>query len=811
MTVLSYTVDVFNAGTTSYSTSAIEFSLDLADLERPPTIIGPVVRPFEGRTESRSWTVDVVDGGGGFTAQLADSGGRLDLLNRVVRVRRSLDNATATVIGTGRLRDVAMADHVAAYRLTVEHEHVLARSALIFNTSNTTRLFPPGPHVTYGPFAPPPKGEIWIGGYINLGGTRMFRCHFEPGWVPMTDLAFEAIKADIRPQYVPNVSPGNFEHVRLRVGNSTYKVNSFGTVLNPTFSNPGGGMPDPNPIGDLGDVVSQAFRGPILWAIVSSSTAFAVGQSYSSAFLHMFSAPPSEATPLHIGASAGLHPMTLKRQLWNGSYSSAGQPKVRYSTAAFNNGSTGLELVPMPRVRYRITEPQQMGRWIEDHLNAPFGVVDFLDSSGRLRPRSVWLPNSTSVFSFAFTSTNLREPHPSWLQPGREMVTALKIEHTDEQWVIGGLVPALAAEYLRPSNASADFIRATARTTEVFHDRVAQLGYRPIAVAADGVHTKQFGIFDYPFTPTPDPNLQSLTAILSREVFERFGDGPIVGSLTALSAASTVAEGDFVRVTLPTFPNPGIAARGGTRLVQIMGKAWMPDGYQFDYLDVGPNLNPLTAPTVTLALSTVNKKHLVNATIAGVPSGGAFQLDAAISATTAAPAPASTTWTRVRTSGVSTGVYPIGSRPAGSKTWARVRGTKGLRVRSSWRNSTAGVTSSGLASPTITMSSVTARSALATLTLGETLYGTQVFADTSTSATFGNSNLVATLPPGQKLQRIVGLTGNTKHLVGARHVDPYGGLSAAGSTTLTTLTTGSSGNWRGCPAPGGLSLGYPSL
>jgi len=275
----------------------------------------------------------------------------------------------------------------------------------------------------------------------------------------------------------------------------------------------------------------------------------------------------------------------------------------------------------------------------------------------------------------------------------------------------------------------------------------------------------------------------------------------VQGVLYGMSTAESVQEGDNVRVTVPTFPNAGIQARGGTRLVQIMGRRLTPQGPEFDYLDAGPNLNALAAPTVTLALSTGDKKHTVLATVASVPAGAQFQMDAAVGSTL--PGPTDAKWQRIQTSGFGNGTYPIGGRPAGAKTWARVRSAQAQRVRSTWGNSTAGISSSGLAAPVVATSSVTALSFNLRISGGETLYPIQVFIDGSTAAAFSTGNLFRTVPAGTKSVPIFGLSSTTKFLVGARHVDPFGGIGAADSTTVTTLTTGGLGR---CRAPVGFYL-----
>lgn len=831
MTAHTYQVLVWNAGSTSYSTGSVEFTLDHSKLAEPPTINGPTIRPFEGRTEGRPWTVDVVDSSGSFTAQLAGADGRPDLINRWVQVRRGVDGATPVAIGGGRLQDVMLLEDQKTYRMTVAQESVLNDQTLIFST-NTTRLYPPGPHVVYGPFRPPPKGKAVATyqrplAYLNQPGGWQLK--FETGWAPLTRAGLDVLKQDVKYTGFVDGSSGNFVYSRVRIGNTDYKIMSFGSVARrvPVSSGSTAGaqinrnFPDPNVLSGLDKAYDQQL-GPIVW-IIAASSAFspAIGARLSSAFIHQFGGPPSEGRPLHIGSSFGTHPMIVKRLIWAGQHAPTGAPVLRYSSAAFNNGSTGLEKLQMPGVRFRITAPQRRGEFITNAINAPFGVCDFIDSSGRLIPKRVWLPASTSVFGFTFTGTNLREPHPTWLQPGGERVTRIELEQTQESFgvptqLVGVPLPGAPnlntpnfdANYngAESGNAGGDGIVAQSVVDNIDHDRIARLGTVPLRIQAIGIHPpiKTDPWIPDAVTPILEAQRQAYRATIEREIFDRWGDGPVQGVLYGMSTASSVEGGDWVRVTLASYPNVGIGTRGGTRLVQVMGKTVGPTGPVFDYLDAGANLNPLAAPTVLLAVSTINRKHVVKATIGSIATGAGFQLEAAISNTTAAPLSASTLWTRVKTVNQSSGSHLITGRPAGSKTWARVRASKALRIRSTWRNSTAGITSSGLAAPTITgVTNIKTESARLGWSGGDLRYEAQVFADTSTSASFSTGNISARLPAGSRYFDYQGLTPNTKHLLGVRMVDQFGGVSASDSTTATTLSTGSTANQVKAPKPVG--------
>ena len=180
-----------------------------------------------------------------------------------------------------------------------------------------------------------------------------------------------------------------------------------------------------------------------------------------------------------------------------------------------------------------------------------------------------------------------------------------------------------------------------------------------------------------------------------------------------------------------------------------------------------------------------------------------LQLQAAVSTGASAPTSTSSLWTNIYTSANTTGVYTVGRRPAGSKTYIRARATAPGRVPSAW-TVTSGIVTSGLAAPTgIASSSVKAGTATLRWSVGSTTYPIHVYVDTSTSAALTTANALTNLSAGSKEFPVRGLTPNHKHLAAVTHYDPYGGQSAASKTTFTTLSSAGSTNYKTCPAPHG--------
>ena len=773
-----YRVRVYTPGSTSLSTANVDFTLSENRLTEAPTVLGSIVRPREGRTEAQPWFFDVADIGSSFTAQLADSSGRLDLLNRIIVAQRNTDGGTYTNIGVGRISDVFLNPDVASYRVMVEDERVLERSQLIFNSSNTTHLYPPGPHADWGIFKAANKGSFVA--LQTASNPKIRKIAFLMDHLPWTDDAAGAIANDLKPN--PAFSTvGNFTHCRLRYGETDYQITAFGSVGSSDpygFNGPTGGWVD--------ELYKMGPANPVNCWIAAASSAFTLDNTYSSAYLHMMSAPPSAALPLHIGGKDGLHPMQVAKNIYDGDYSSS-PPKIRYSTAAFKTGTTGLLTIPMPLCHFRVTGPAVMSEWLEDYCYAPFMVIPFTDSSGRINPRSVRFPNSTAAITFTFTGANLTEP-PTWVHPSREMVTVLQVEHLYNTAIAGSDVGRNVPPLDRLPRGGNDYIAATPKVFEVTHDRVTNLGRHTALMRAHGVNTGSLsGVGPGWYLPNAwEGSVERYTNHIKRDIFDRFGDGPIMGTLASLATGEAVSPGDFVKLTLGIFPNPATGARSGTRVVQIMERDYTPIGPRFTYLDAGPSLQPVAAPTLTLANSTLDPKHSVIATVGTVPADGGVDIQVAHNSTR--PAASSTLWQPWDTV-TTTGTHRIGRRPSGTIIWARARAGKPNRLRSTYTNSTATITSSAITAPSaFTGSSVTAGTVLGTWTVGDSRYKTVIHGDTSTSATFTTANQMTVVAENTKRYKWDNLAVGTKYLLGVRHRDDYGGYSARSAAAVTTST-----------------------
>lgn len=781
-----YRARIYLPGSTSLTTGNVDFTIGSSQFAEgwTPAYLSPTLDPLRGHTEGTPWSLDVVDVGQFLTAELADSSGRMDWINRLVVLQRNRNGAGYSNLGVGRVQDLFLNDDVASYRIVCSDERQLERRALMF-TTNTTRIYPGGPHTAYGPF-PVPNTARWTP-YNYLSGGALIRIFADGHRMPPA--AVDQMAADIREQATlfQTSSGGNFRTVRLRLNGTDYGVREFPTQHSSAH--------DPRRYELVGGL-RQFSAGEIpdfFVRIVATSSQLNVApgtpqSGTGGGFLHMFTHKPTEVTPLHIDTD---DPADIAVRAYQGDWSSSQTALPRVSTASAVRGRG--------QVRFRITDTSPMGDWLETHIYQPFGFVPVPDSSGVLTFKNTWQPESTGDIAFTFTGANLADPHPLWAHNRANQVTALRFEWTHERAGPAGLFLApgtLIGSAAPAPGGAADHIIASKKSRDVLHDRHNRLGHYQHTIQLDGMHTVDAGPFDnLDFTRVFGAQrayeaLGVTMQRIARELFVRYGDGPIHGDLAALSTAESVEPGDFAAINLGTFPNPSTLARGGTRVVQVTAGDLTGAGPNFQWVDVG-KIQPLAQPTLTLSTSTGDPRHTLRATIGSLASTSAHWL---LQLANGVPLPSSgsTAWFQAR-DGNTTGIFDITGLPGHFQSfWARVRQVQPGRLPSPWRNSTVAKVTAALPTPTISgTTAVQAKRATLVWTQSTVAqqYQAETFIDTSTGASFGTSNRAAILPGGSLRYTYTGLDNGTMYRAGVRLRDPFGGVGPADSTTFDTSTS----------------------
>lgn len=760
------------------ATSGVETTVASSNLRNAPTVKGQQVDVLKGRTQSQPWEVEINDNGDFFSALIADSSGRMTLQGRLCDLRLDKDGAGFSVIGTGRVGDVI--DHVSHYTVSVQDERWRERTATVFTKQNVasgsgstslysgTILQPAGLITSYGSQfnARQPVGAVGkvlsTDGNLAYVGVTLSPREGNSDWnESIVQLVFDDVKTDARVD--TSASTGNFTDLRANVDGTDYPVASFDAVAGSGALGKIVAVPE-TVVNSLGEFTSG------YW-VVDDGAVLTAGDEVK-AYLYMPNAEPNELMPLHIGATVGIHPFQLLKDLYD-------EASIAYSTSAMQ---TLIDDTDFGTSWWRITEPQILSEWVEDHLYAPYGVIPLLNSTGAVVPTKTHLPqaiNSTDLFEF--TSANLAA-EPEWHNSARDRVTVIRYNYTVHDPI-----------HIHPFEDEwpADLIRVSNRTIERTHDRLdsGEAPRREVEYTLDGTHHDANGII-IGTAPTVGVSLWHIDRFadsMAREKFQRFGDGPIRGTCIALSTAESVTTGDFARITLGTFPSPANQSRGATRIVQIMSRVDTPMGPEFEWLDAGPSLNALTAPSVILAPTTSDARHSAIATISGSSSGAGYQLQWGTGSTE----PGSTSWNDWAGQGDSTGTNTIRPLPSGTQFWTRARATAPNRIRSAW-STAADTTTGALEAPTgLASSSITGTGVNLDWSLGTSdspNYPIEMRLSTGACPTTELSSL--TRLPAKTVQfAIRGMTQDTTHCVGIRHYDAYGGVSAENTLSIQATTS----------------------
>lgn len=818
---IRYLIDVYAKGVQA-TTGGVDFSLRTSQLADAPTVGGQLVRAAEGRVESQPWTLRVLDVNSTFTAHLASSTGRLQLLGRLTRIRASLDS-TATSnyksLTVGRLSDITLDQNVNVWDVTVQDERFLERDTQIFSQANTCMLVPKG---TVAAFQgnPPPNAAARAWQCTSISGNLVeltYLSQLSPSGNLVRDVVRgkglgsvvsvgQLIIDDVKPGAIsPNtgMTAGNFLSLRWHndASGTEYELSGFGRwgLL---------GLPDFQ-IVRFWQTLNESNPAPLrMWLVwpTSQPTLNQVLKGYLYAPTHL----PTDTVPFHVGGNAGLHPVRVARNAYNGMYNPPGSTgqKLRISTGAFDK----LEADPSyGLVWFRITSPVGMAQFLEDRIYGPYNLAATVDTSGRISPISLRLPTSTGLGTPPIISSTNAVSHPTWEHPSREAVTALRLRF--ENYGYG-----LDKDGKIAFGDAGDGLNFGTKESTRLYDNVTVLGRKELQF--------QFGSLTWPPAPTmagtlgvvkyvPLPQVaEQLADSVAQNMFARFGDGPLYANVSCLRSIDATTNGilqpgKVVKLNVASWPNPKTNTRGGLRYMQIVQRTDSPVGPTFRLLDVGSTLAGLTAPSVSAALVTGDTRHALTLTISAVPAGARWEAQLAATTSTGASVPASSSPQWMPAGGNTTGTLTLtlGHRASHTKYCARVRSLKGTRFTSPWSTATVTAVTAKIIGPSaLAATQITAGTALLKWTNGSSIYPLGVMIDTSTASALGSSCQIVTTPALTTRYLLHGTNSGVKHKAGVRHVDPWGGFSTMATVIYTATTV-----YTTSPALRGLALLKPKL
>jgi predicted phage tail protein len=250
--------------------------------------------------------------------------------------------------------------------------------------------------------------------------------------------------------------------------------------------------------------------------------------------------------------------------------------------------------------------------------------------------------------------------------------------------------------------------------------------------------------------------------------------------------APTVTEvvGDLVVLDCDELHTPNAGIRTGKRIVQVVSRETTVDGYKLDLLDMGPYLNAVSVPTVSIASSPSDPKHTMRITISGL---GINDYELQMARGIAHP---STLDFYTVASGTDTTV-DVGGLPSGTGWTVRARALGPQRVRSDWSVVDNASTATYDAPTGVTATATDNEIALSwTIPTGQEDLDIEVWYDTN-GPTFSDSTatLWETYQGGTTAVTISGLATTTLYYCYVRFIGPYGGYGTMASDSDTTGVT----------------------
>lgn len=714
--------------------AGVEYTFSDDDIPDVPSFGWSTPRPLEGDVENISSVVRVVDTSEQITAILADAGGRAVLLGRIGEIRVNEAGGGLATVMKGRLTGIFMSGGVASYDFHISNERWLEQ-AEVFDSGSTTQIMPPGIVAAWENIPETRKVRVEVAAVVDANRLT-FEVLNDPGLLGSRIVNW--LDSDIQRQ---SPSTGNFLYTRFRASGADRELIAFGFADNASATSA------EDPLGTMRAVIEggQALA-PNIFTVYWPGHGLVAGNELADTYIYAPGAPADDDVPIHIGGTTGQDPFDwIKDQ-----YDAIG---IRYETAAFTawNAVTnvdGLISNPLiPPIFIRAVKPEKL-RALVRKICRHFGIVPFVNSSGEVAPRFVTMPHDLTPGGLTEVTAAIASlPHPTWGQQASNMVTVVRPTYSQYRLV-------REREVRDNSDVAPDRISHVIRPIlDINHDRLSELESHVYEMDLSFINSF--------------PLANNLAVQMSREIFDRYGDGAIEGQVEVLSGGSTIEPGEFIRLTVSSYPNMATQARGGTRIVQAMGRE------QFitrtlGYLDAGPNSQPLTAPGVAIAQTAGDTHHSVDVTISGLTAGARYQLQLKISEY------------RTVSEGDANEVVTLTEIPSGTQVFARARETKANTIRSEW-SAPDDVTTAALAAPTnLAVGSLAGDRGTATWTNNETAYHIEVLLD---------GVQVAILEPGTTSYVLTGLTASTNYNTpGAqvRYLDRYGGVSPADTDAFLT-------------------------
>lgn len=528
--------------------------------------------------------------------------------------------------------------------------------------------------------------------------------------------------------------------------------------------------------------------------------------------------PLDEAVPLLIN---DVHVVQLWRDLLDGKFSQLNtngtvSRAFPYDATAFANMIADPS---WPKVRGVITARDRRTKFIQDQICRPFNMGYYINGAGKLVPIDMRLPSALGSPVTLF-DTDLDGAQPlSWGHSRSSVITEVEYTYYNEEQQgvelarqdVEMIIPLEVATYtiwVELPNAASSIVKDIANKFRKLYDN-PDLG--------DKLHSVDAKLLRFTKNES-SPGGGRKRANIEAEL-EKAADHlvfPFISGATEIKVRCrrttnvlSCQVGSWRLLDLDGLPDPATNRRGGVRLVRCVERSEEGVAINLMFLDAGPFITA-TAPVLgALAQSALTPKHRVTAVCTVNAAGDLMALEYALTATSVGTAPVETSdlWQRAAVL-ASSGTFIIDNLPSNTRVWVRLRSepvilVKSPKLPSAWTFSTGTdfVDTAALSPPTaFSVPSPGTTNATAQWTIGDADYGIEVLLDQATSGTWVPQH-VAFIPVGSVQYPFEGLTANTIHTAGVRHVDPFGGVSTIALAQFTTAAV-----TKKCPNMGGITV-----
>lgn len=436
------------------------------------------------------------------------------------------------------------------------------------------------------------------------------------------------------------------------------------------------------------------------------------------------------------------------------------------------------QLGPDTRLAARITEPTNLGQFLESAIFGPFGLSARTNLQG-VREFILTRKIGSVVPTVSITTADVVGDTVSDAFVLDESTVCTQVRYAYR--ILSE--PVLTDDSNNPPPP--DGIVESENVTLIASGDTTTFSTREVAYTIPGmVHQADS------FTPAMD----ALILGVEQEVFARFKRGAPVYQIPVLgtSGAALLNVGDECLIDVSYVPNVGYRigeSTVGARVAQVVRRDETPVGPIFKLVDSGPALQLSTLPTLTIAASTGAPQTVARFTITNASTlntaGAGVELEWATGSTT--PTTNGTLFTRYAAGAIPTAAVSLPNVVPGSKVYVRARSVSSLNRPSAW-SAWASVTLTNWTAPSgVTIGTPTAESFPVSWTNGESNYPVNVYlAPGSTAPSDWGPYLVRSFPAGSTQTTVRGLAASTAYIVGVAHLDP-----ATGATTSVATDTDS--------------------